>query len=206
MIKTSYTTKLFFGKYNSRVIVVTRLNRKIYRWKSPKPRELLALHAWCRDHLSDEGYIIKDHFCVLNDDVTYQQMVYLSSPADRDLLLAHYGGQVSEVTQPLDDLHKQQLEVRNLVVVRNTLLYNRYRHSVYFKYDSTMETWRWLQTFFKDEEGCKLMPDPKHDPDYPVWPRVYLEDDTHLTTLKLMWQERIDYVKTVHLLGTSSAQ
>lgn len=206
MIKTSYTTKLFFGKYNSRVIVVTRLSKKNHRWRSPKPRELQALHTWCRDNLSEDGHIIKDHFCLFNEDTAYQQMVYLSNPADRDLLLAHYGSQISEVTQPLDDSHKQQLEVRNLVVVRESLLYNRFKHCVYFKYDPTLETWRWLKTFFQDEESSKLMPDPKHDASYPVWPRVYLEDDTHLTTLKLMWQERIDYVKTVHHIGSNPKQ
>lgn len=205
MIKTSYTTKLFFGKYHTRVIVVTKTLNKTRRYGQPKPTEIKDLHHWCSQHFQNNHYVIKDHFCQIHDESCYQQMVYLSDPVDREKLLANYGSRISELTQPLDEQHQDQLEVRNLVVVRNSLLYNRYRHSVYFKYDRTQETYRWLKTFFKDEPGCKLMPDPKHDLPYGIWPRVYLEDESHLTTLKLMWQDSIDYVKTVHLICADSA-
>ncbi len=205
LITTSYTTKLFFGKYNIKIVVSTNVNaKKTQAWRWPKPKELHVLHNWCKEHFSSSDYVIKDHWATVEDNICFHQMCYLSDPSDKEKLLKEFGPTVIEITQPLDEEHNSQLEVRNITVVRDTLLYNLYKYCVYFKYDPTQETWRWLVGFLKDEPGVKLMPSAEANHRYPVWPRVYLEDDTHLVTLKLMWQEKIDYIKSVHLISAQT--
>jgi hypothetical protein len=119
---------------------------------------------------------------------------------DKNKLILEFGTRILEITQPLNLDHEKSLDVRNLVVVRKNLLFNKYKYSVYFKYDPTHETWDWLKNFFQDETDYKLVPSSNDITSYPVWPRIYLTDDTHLMSLKLMWQERIDYIKTEELL------
>lgn len=200
MIKTNYSSKLFFGKYSTKITVSTIVaSKKRYTYGYPKPAEVFVLHNWCKDNFQD-AFIIKDHFIKTNNGLEYHQMVYTSNAQDKNALIGQFSSQVLEITQPLNSDHEKSLEVRNLVIVRKNLLFNKYKYSVYFKYDPTHETWNWLKTFFKDEEGYKLVPAANDLTAYPVWPRVYLVDDTHLVTLKLMWQERIDYIKTVELL------
>lgn len=201
MIKTSYTPRLFFGKYNSKVTLLCVIpNKKSAKWRPfRKPKELQNLHHWCKANFTSSDYIIKDHWIGNVDAVHYNQMCYLSNNQDMQKLIKQFGANIVEVTQPFDQAHNSQLDVRNIVVVRDTLLFSKYQCCVYFKYDPTQDTYKWLKNFFEDEAGVKLVPDPNKDWPYAVWPRVYLENDAHLTTLKLMWQERIDYVKSVHL-------
>jgi hypothetical protein len=201
VIKTNYTTKLFFGQYTTKITINTHIpGKKNYGYRFQKPKELRELHNYCKENFVD-GYVVKDHWCGADDGVLFHQMIYLNNTFDRDALLARFGARVLEITQPFDSDHKNSLEIRNLTVVRNILLYNKYQHCVYFKYDPTHNTYNWLKAFFKDEVGHKLVPDPNRDYTYPVWPRVYLTDSTHLMSLKLMWSERIEYVKTVHLIS-----
>lgn len=200
MIKTNYSSKLFFGKYTTKITVSTVVaSKKRYSWGYPKPSEVFVLHNWCKDNFGDT-YIIKDHYIQTNHGLAYHQMVYTSNSQDKDKLILQFGTRILEITQPLNQDHEKSLDVRNLVVVRKNLLYNKYKYSVYFKYDPTHETWNWLKAFFQDETDFKLVPEANDTGSYPVWPRVYLVDDNHLMSLKLMWQERIDYIKTVELL------
>jgi hypothetical protein len=207
LIKTSYTPRLFFGKYNTKITLCTVIaNKKPAKWRPHrKPKELQNLRRWCSDNFESSDYIIKDRWVSDVDSTRYNQMCYLSSSVDKQQLLKQFGSTVVEVTQPFDQAHNSQLDVRNITVVRDTLLFSKYQYCVYFKYDPEQHTYRWLRDFLHDEQGVKLVPDPSREYSYAVWPRVYLEDSTHLTTFKLMWQEKIDYVKTVHLTGNTTA-
>jgi hypothetical protein len=200
MIKTNYSSKLFFGKYSTKITVSTVVpSKKRYNYGYPKPPEVFVIHDWCKDNF-EESYLIKDHFIKTTNDLQYHQMVYTSSLVDKNKLILEFGTRILEITHPLNLDHEKSLDVRNLVVVRKNLLFNKYKYSVYFKYDPTHETWDWLKNFFQDETDYKLVPSSNDITSYPVWPRIYLTDDTHLMSLKLMWQERIDYIKTVELL------
>ena len=192
-----YTSKLFFGKYNTRIVIKTEGERLI-RWV--KPSEVIEVQTWCQTNLPNNSWKIRDYQKNCRNytigEVTYYQNLYITDVAQTDQVLKKFGNSVIEVTQPLDQDHKNNLEIRNLLVVRSSLIYKKYQHVVYFKYDRTQELNNWLQTYFVDEPESKLI-------SHPYWPRLYLVDQTHLTTVKLMWQEKIDYIKTVQLLNSA---
>ena len=191
-----YTSKLYFEKYCIRVVIKTDTSRKHrYTYDWTKPDELKVLSDWCDANLEAGTYKIKDRYIGQspNAGTSFHQMVYLSSTDQKEKIVREFGGQISELTQPYNEDHREQLTIRNLIIVRRNLIYKKYQHAVYFKYDPRGEVWKWLQSYAKDE------PDLKVDT-ISYWPRVYMVDDTHLAAFKLMWQEKIDYIKTIQLL------
>ena len=198
-MKIAYTSKLYFEKFCIKVIIKTdtpKKNRYTYDWS--KPEELKVLSSWCQANFKEDTYKIKDRYIGQSPNVgtSFHQMVYLSDDDQKEQLIREFGKHIVEITQPYDSSHRDQLTIRNLIIVRSNLLFKKYQHAVYFKYDPRGEVWSWLQKYAEDE------PDLKVDT-ISYWPRVYMVDDSHLSAFKLMWHERIDYIKTIQLLPDS---
>ena len=214
MIKVLYTRKLFFEKYSIKIIIRTEssIENRFFKWDLSRQNypknELDDTKIWLDDNIGSLNYKMRDYYVsrktkdfFLSGDIPdssnvgtiWDQMIYVNDDHQKDLIIGYFGDRVIEITQPFDKEHKDKLEVRNVTVVRSTLLYNKYQYVVYFKYDREKEVKKWLKTFFEDETGHLLYLN-----DYS--PRVYLRDDNHLTTIKLMWQDKIDHIKTVQLL------
>lgn len=203
-MKVFYTSKLFFKKYSTRVIIEITSNKKYKRKNvsSKKIKEVADENTWCSKNLTD--FKIKNFYWgkIINDidnsveGTRWHQAVYISDESQKKKLLKKYKDRVIEITQPYNNDHKESLDVRNITEVRSTLLYNKYKYVVYFNFDRDGSFTKWLLTFFKDEDPTtySLKFKQRH-------PTVYLKDDDHLTTLKLMWQDKIDYIKTVHLIA-----
>jgi hypothetical protein len=201
-MKINYTTKLYFDKFSIRMQVETigagssRWNNNYWGYTVNKMLELQELSAWCRENLKKQHYKLIDRYGrkgELPNTIVFNQMLYLFSQDQANAVIAEFGSRVVEITQPKDQFHLEQLEVKNEVVYRNTLLYKKYQHVVYFKYDRYLEVWNWLQDYAADETDLKI------DKGY-YCPRVYMENEDHLAVFKLTWGERIDYIKTICLI------
>lgn len=163
-------------------------------WDKTTHPELAALPTWCHDNLSDHDHKIQNRYQRKDKhDSVYHQLVYVKDAQTKDLLLANFGQAVLNVCQPLDNSHALNLEVKNVTEVRENLLFKKFRYAVYFRYNRTRELFNWLADYFKDTPTVKVNGSYN-------WPRLYMEDDMELTMIKLTWQDKIDYVKTVILI------
>lgn len=206
-MKVFYTSKLFFEKYSIKIIVRTEsssIKNRFFKWdpikfqKQLSSSELYSTKTWLDSTIGSENYKIRDYYVGFLDSdrrngTVWNQMIYVNSDHEKDSIIKYFGDRVIEVTQPLNKDHKDKLEIRNVISVRPNLIYNKYQYVVYFKYDRNKEVVNWLQTFFEDETGYLLNLNEYS-------PKIYLCDDNHLTTIKLMWQEKIDHIKTIQLI------
>lgn len=195
-MKIQYTSRLYFKDYYIRVLVHTvSMCKHRYTFNWVKPDELLVLSDFCQTAFAEKSYIIKDRYIGQDLDgcCRFHQMIYLKTEDQLSTLMQTFGASIVEITKPYDQSHQEQLSVRNVVVVRDQLLYKKYQYVVYFKYDPKKEVWKWLTAYSKGESDMKI-------DRMGSWPRVYLVDDLHLTSIKLMWPEQIDYMKTIRLL------
>lgn len=200
-MKIQYTSRLFFGNYYIRVVVNTHSARSTrYTFDWTKPDELLLLGDFCKVAFSENDYILKDRYVGPDVDggIRFNQMLYLKTEDQLQKVIKTFGSSIVDITKPYDANHKDQLSIRNIVVVRDKLLYKKYQYAVYFKYDPKKEVWNWLRAYAKDETDIKI-------DRISHWPRAYMIDDSHLTSIKLMWSEKIDYIKTVRLLPQSQS-
>lgn len=211
-MKVLYTSRLFFEKYSIKIIVRTEcysIKNKFFKWdpikfeKQLKDSALYSTKKWLDSTIGSENYKVRDYYIEncrpnssTNSGTIWNQMIYVNSDHEKDAIIKHFGDRVIEVTQPFNKDHKDKLEIRNVIVVRSNLLYNKYQYVVYFKYDRNKEIINWLRAFFADESGYLLNLSE-------FSPRIYLHDNSHLTTIKLMWQEKINHIKTVQLMDVS---
>lgn len=194
----TYSSKMFFKNYHTRAVLRTVASR-VYRYgTSRKPMELIELASWCMEKLGDGNYVIKNRYEGRDSDMraVYHQRIYLNSEDYLNQLIAAFQDRVVEVTKPYNQQHQMSLEVRNLTEIRSHLLYNKYRHVIYFKYDRSGQVYKWLQDYFKDDGNQRVRE--------PYWPRVYLTDQDHMTMIRLTWAENIDYIKNIQLLDSVS--
>ena len=191
-MKIEYTKKYFFQKYAYKLSLLVKGKTK--NWYS-KPRELRIIPTWIKNNLTDTDYKVRNRFQSFEDDLcVYHQLIYCKDAATKDRLLATFGKQVVEICQPLDDNHKDNLEVKNIIEVRKTLIYKKYRYAVYFKYDRSHTIYPWLQQYFDSQKDTALVAGCNW------WPKVYLTEDHEIMSIRLTWQDQIDYIKTVRLL------
>ena len=208
MIKVLYTSKLFFEKYSIKIIVRTEsyLTSRFFKWDysrqgQEQKNELTDTKKWLDDNIGPDDYKMRDYYISRITDESFKssvgtvwnQMIYVNDDNKKDMIINYFADRIFEVTQPFNKDHKDRLEIRNVTVIRSNLLYNKYQYVVYFKYDRSKELRNWLKTFFEDENGHLLYLNE-------YCPRIYLRDEDHLTTIKLMWQDKIDHIKTVQLL------
>jgi hypothetical protein len=109
-------------------------------------------------------------------------------------LILQFGSTIREITKPFDQDHLENLSVKNLVIVRQSLLHKKYQHVVYFKYDHKRELAPWLRDYAATESGIKVESDGP-------WNRVYMVDSSHFTLFQLTWPDRINYTKTIRLIS-----
>jgi hypothetical protein len=151
---------------------------------------------WCEAHAADQFKISRRYQGGTKKYSEWHQNVYLSSVDHKDALIKHAGASVHEVWQPLDADHLHSLDVRNVIEVRDQLIYRKYAHVIYFKYDRDGELWMWLEAMLAESEVSVLKGDR-------CWPKVYSMDLDDVRMIQLSYPERIDYIKHVKLLTSS---
>lgn len=187
-----YVSKLFFGKYAYKVVLqnVTGGNRW---WRNRVPAQFVNVDAWCAQHVPQAHKVQRRYQGGSKKDNHWHQLVYLTTEAHKQAFVQAHIQDVVEVWQPLDSAHLHSLEVRNIVEIRTHLLFKKFRHAVYFKYDRTGQVWEWLETHLADSQTSKLSGSM-------WWPKVYSEDESDIIMLRLSYPDAIDYVKTVRLV------
>ena len=195
MIKIAYTTQLFYSKYNTRVLLSIKSNispRHEYPYNYRKPKESLDNLKWCKENLN--SFKIRDMYMGYRDtEYTWKQIIYINEE-DKDKVLSKFDN-IIEVTQPYDKEHKETLDVKQIIVVRKTLIYKKYKHTIYFKYDRHNELIPWIKKYFEDED------DNTYEIfDYIYSPKINLINDEHLDLIKLTWSNMIRCIRTIRLI------
>lgn len=131
-----------------------------------------------------------------NQLAVWSVCVYFSDPNIKDTLLKQYGPLIHEITQPLNADHEANLTVKNVLQVRKQLIYKKYRHVIYFKYDSKGEIHKWLGTNYKNTPEVMITGTPK-------WCKVYTVEDSEMIHIQMCWADRIQYTKTVVCLDST---
>ncbi len=187
-----YVSKLFFGKYAYKVVLNTVTGGSRW-WRDRVPPEFACLDAWCDTHMKGAHKIQRRYQSQSKKECRWHQIVYVNSETHVQELVTQHVQDVLEIWKPLDQAHLQMLDVKNIVEIRTSLLFKKYRYAVYFKYNRTSELWNWLEDQFSQSETSKLMGDM-------WWPKVYSVDELDVTMLRLSFPDVIDYVKTVRLV------
>jgi len=194
-MKIHYTSKLFYKTYAYKITLgfqVTKRNR--YHKHYQLQPELQQLQDWCTQQFGTQFKMI-NRSIYGNQIYSCETSIYVSTESDKDQVLQQYAGQVLEVWQPMDEAHLQALGVRNITQVRTKLIYNKYSHVIYFRYDKKQTLKGQLAQMLADStqsvvKGCAR------------WPRVYSMCEQDITWIRLTYPEQIDYVKHVILFPT----
>ena len=157
------------------------------------PQEFQSVQDWCEAHAAGQFHISRRYQGGSKKYSDWHQNVYLQSADHKDALIKHQAASVYEVWQPLDSDHLQSLDVRNVIEVRDKLIYRKYSHVIYFKYDTHGELWNWLETLMEGSQVSVLKGST-------WWPKVYSSDLDDVRMIQLSYPERIDYIKHVKLL------
>lgn len=192
-----YTHKLFFKKYAYKVVLScqTSGNRWAWRDQAHLPQEFQLVQDWCEQHAPDAHKIQRRYQGGSKRHSDWHQLVYLQTEHTKDALLKVQPTAVHEIWQPLDADHLQMLDVRNVIEVRDRLIYHKYSHVIYFKYDRDMQLWDWLKALLDGSEVSVLKGSA-------WWPKVYSSDLDDVRMIQLSYPERIDYIKHVKLLSS----
>lgn len=196
-MQINYTSKLFFKKYAYKVVLSCQTTGRRWTWRSHKmPQEFQSVQDWCEAHAAGQFHISRRYQGGSKKYSDWHQNVYLQSADHKDALIKHQAASVHEVWQPLDSDHLQSLDVRNVIEVRDQLIYRKYAHVIYFKYDAHGELWNWLETLMEGSQVSVLKGST-------WWPKVYSSDLDDVRMIQLSYPERIDYIKHVKLLTGS---
>ena len=194
-MKINYTSKKFFKKYIYKLVLAVSATKSFNRYFG-LPSELMQVPNWIAHNLPELDCKVTNRFQSSNgSDAKYHQVIYLADQDAKNTLQQQFAGQLVEVWQPLNVDHASELEIRNLLVARSSLLFNKYKMAVYFRYDRKGELYKWLKDYFATSSTAKVSGDLR-------WPRLYLNDDGEIAVIKLSWPDSIDYVKRVILINS----
>ena len=190
-----YVSKLFYKKYAYKVVLNCQTTGLKWSWRNSQkvPQEFQSVQDWCDAHADGQFKIQRRYQGGTQKHSDWHQNVYLSSADHKDALIKHQGASVHEVWQPLDSDHFQSLDIHNVIEVRNTLIYRKYSHVIYFKYNKDSQLWNWLESLMEGSEVSVLKGDR-------WWPKVYSMDLDDVRMIQLSYPERIHYIKHVKLL------
>lgn len=195
-MKIEYTSKKFYSQFIYKISLSINTTQQSSRYFGLAP-ELAALPSWLQKSYPKVEYKINNRFQTSDGSrTTYHQLLYISDGAVKDAVCKTFGAQLVGVTQPLNQSHADELEIRNVVCVRDTLLFKQFKYCVYFKYDRKARLYPWLLDYYANNESAKVSGDR-------WWPRVYLHDDTEIAAIKLTWPDAINYVKRVLLINNN---
>lgn len=192
-MKVRYTHKLFYKKYAYKVVLSVQTPGTRWFTSHTLAPEFQTVHDWCAQHAPGAHKIKRRYKGGTHQQSEWNQNVYLQTDTQKDALVKVQGAAVQEIWQPLDADHLQSLDVRNIIEVRKNLIYGKYAHVIYFKYDRDQKTRPWLASILQESTTSVLKGQR-------AWPIVYSTnaDDVHM--IQLSYPERIDYIKHVKLL------
>jgi hypothetical protein len=198
MLKIAYTSRKFFGKFAYRLTIAAKGNN--VWWRGHERGEMLNpnVNKWIKTHMPDANCKVCVRYQSSTDSETnYHTMVYLSDEKSNNKLLTEFASHTIEVCQPLNKEHEQNLEIKNTIEVRKTLIYKKYSHVIYFKYDRSGDLGKWIKKELKSDLKNGTIKWSGNA----SWNTLYFQSTEDMTMIKLMWSENIDRMKTVVLLN-----
>ena len=123
--------------------------------------------------------------------------LFLRNKAEFDACLARWPESVDSVTEPYDPSHIDLLKDNTTVVIRDELIYRRFRYVVIFsrKWNESIEDLSdWVKESFLSRNEDRSPIKWKEN----GWnPRLYLSDEGDLVLTKLSWGEKIRNIVVV---------
>jgi hypothetical protein len=193
-----YTTHLLYGKYAYKLVFAILTPSRWPDWRREKGTDKVyqvlnwinanypnldfkhtKRYQWCQDSTQKDKYL-------------YHAVVYLDDPTVVDALVAKFKKKVIEQWRPMDKEHREDMGIRNIIEIRDSLIFKKFRYAIYFHYDKSRELFGQLEDYFQDNKQAKVAGNC-------WWPKLYLNDKDDVTAIKLMWGENISHMKSVRL-------
>jgi hypothetical protein len=195
MFSISYPTKKFFGKFVYRISLSVQ-GQSPNRWITKKDNCYDPdIKTWIANHMANLEHKVRYRYN--HSTKCYLAMIYLSDSQAKDQLISQFSKHIEEVCQPLNQDHEHNLEPKNMIEVRKTLIYKKYKYVTYFKYDRSRKIRQWLQQEFKEQlenNQAKLIGSS-------VWNTMYFANLEDMVMVKMMCPESIHMIKTVMLFS-----
>lgn len=197
MIKNN-TSRLYFGQFPYK-ICLSRSGPVNYRmWKSGwNPVNCLKL---LKRKKSSFRVYTRIRWQKRKSQIVYKMYLFLSSKLDYDIFVKKYSKYIESITEPYSDHHVDLLKENTHVILRENLIYKKYRYVVNFRrawHQSIDDIDKWVNDNFYKNIGCG---DIKWHP-YGYNPRIYLKNQEDLVLIKLTWGDRIRQITWVQLLN-----
>jgi hypothetical protein len=195
-----YTCKLFYKRFPYRILINRSINRKKPDYQTgytvESATEFLKTHNI--DHRMYNRVSGKSR-------ITINSSIFLKTRNDFDVCLDKWRENVKSITAPYKEEHVQLLSGNTEIVIREKLLYNRFRYAVTFKAsmydDERTEFENWLKSTFQQDSSNQS------STKYMLgWqPRLYLNNDADLVLTKLTYSEHISNITIVYTLDELSS-
>lgn len=205
MIKT-HTSKLFYGKFPYVVKISDQVPGKpLLRFHgSPRSELLTACKELVAENEIPHRYYTEVYpFDNMHHFTRVDLNVFLRERKDYDLISAAFNKHVVKLVEPANTSHEDWLKKNTSIVVRENLIYGRYRYIVSFKStgynvdgDHNSEIIAWINSNFEDRVCGK---------DYLCrngwYVRLYLTNQMDMTHVALAFGGQINTVTHVALLS-----
>lgn len=189
-----YISKLFYGKYPYKLILINNSTKyDIQKKVTRQIKEWLDINAPDSKTYMSASYsivskgkrgIVKKITVFLKDEQELQKF----KRKFKKLIIAEY--------IPYNDKHIETLKDNVNMIVRQDLVYKKFRYILIFAYDNqgkNQELWEWLNTnLLEDLEGdeCRWYRCGGYS-------RIYLTDDKNLAFIKLAWLDKITGIRYI---------
>lgn len=137
--------------------------------------------------------------------VKMKMVVYIKDKSYYDLCVKKYADDIILTTEPRLTSHIELLTNDSAVVIRKTLIYNKFKYVIYFRNPWNSPIKDHLKLWAKEnfQEG---MSSERHKWVFRGYnPRLYLSTQEDLVLIKLTWGDHISSIKVVELLDQAVA-
>lgn len=200
-MKREHTSRLFYGKYPYRILfsrsaILADLDGSGWTIHNCK--------AWLNDQVSDYRMYSRIRYQGRTSrrspktNVTILASLFLRTKSEFDSCVAKWSANIESVTEPYDPSHVDLLKDNTTIVIRDELIYRRFRYVVVFfrKWNENIEDLsEWVTTTFL-ERGENEPPVKWKERGWN--PRLYLSEESDLVLTKLSWGEKIRNISVVH--------
>ena len=199
------TGRLFFGKFPYKILLKRIGNINDQLWENEiTPKKL---HEWLRCRKIHNRIYTKINYTKDGSkNMSVFMNIFVESEKDFKEIKSEFSDYVVSVTQPIDDSHIDVLKDNTNVIIRNSLLYKRFRYVISFtkKYHYLQQVEEdnlniWINdTFLKNVNDSEIKWDRFKWHQMGWNPRLYLSDESDLILVKLTWAERIRSITIIH--------
>ena len=201
-MQKNYTSRLFYKKYPYKITFHRTGNIDSKSWmKEWTPHNCIKLLE--RKKIDFRVYT-KIKIQKRKRQVTVNMSLFVGNQDEYDYCIKKWNKFIDSVTEPYNQTHVDILKDNTHIVIREKLIYQRYKYVVNFR-----RTWRlnvddinaWIASNFKNAlaiQAAKYV-------GYGWNPRLYLANEEDLVLVKLTWAERIRQITVVRTLNELSS-